>query len=113
MSAFVYYCPNMGKYVQGWTADDPYESDADAYEVGPVYRLHARAHGQSEDQQSLGSPRRTKLGSAPRLREIIEARGTSPVECPGAPRWSCSQNSWAKRERAVRAFHSIRAPRSA
>ena len=32
MSAFVYRCPNMGKLVQGWTAEDPYESEADAYE---------------------------------------------------------------------------------
>jgi hypothetical protein len=34
MSAFVYRCPNTGKYVQGWTAEDPYyESEADAYEA--------------------------------------------------------------------------------
>ena len=36
MSAFIYCCPNTGKYVQGWTAEDPYESesaaDGDAYE---------------------------------------------------------------------------------
>jgi hypothetical protein len=32
MSAFVYHCPNMGKLVQGWTAEDPYESEADEYE---------------------------------------------------------------------------------
>jgi hypothetical protein len=35
MSAFVYCCPNSRKYVQGWTAEDPYESEAevDAYEA--------------------------------------------------------------------------------
>jgi len=32
MSAFVYRCPNMGKLVQGWTAEDPYESEADEYQ---------------------------------------------------------------------------------
>jgi hypothetical protein len=30
-SALVYRCPNTGKLVQAWTAEDPYESD-DAYE---------------------------------------------------------------------------------
>jgi hypothetical protein len=32
MPAFVYRCPNTGKLVQGWTAEDPYETPADAYE---------------------------------------------------------------------------------
>jgi hypothetical protein len=30
MSAFIYCCPNTGKYVQGWTAEDPYEGESDA-----------------------------------------------------------------------------------
>ncbi len=29
---FVYRCPNTGKQVQGWAAEDPYESETDAYE---------------------------------------------------------------------------------
>ena len=30
--AFVYRCPSTGKLVQGRTAEDPYENEADAYE---------------------------------------------------------------------------------
>jgi hypothetical protein len=63
MSAFVYRCPNTGKLVQAWTVEDPYESEADAYE--PVrciacMRLHMvnpRTRKVLGEDNALSAPR--------------------------------------------------------
>jgi len=33
MAPFVYVCPNTGKRVQGWSADDDAETDGEVYEI--------------------------------------------------------------------------------
>jgi len=33
MTPLLYRCPNAGKMVQGWVADDPAENDDNAYEA--------------------------------------------------------------------------------
>ena len=67
-TTLLYRCPNTGRTVQGWSADEVTDdNDDDTYQSFECHLLHPRASGQSENRQGA----RRGGGLDRRLRALV------------------------------------------